>query len=234
MIAQELSIGIVAVAGLLSFFSPCILPLIPVYLGYLAGGSVSGLTDIGRRKLMAHAALFVAGFSLVFVILGATAGLFGQLLARNLHILVRVGALFMIVMGMNMAGLIRLPWLNMDRRIRRSGGSAASYSSSFSLGLVFAAGWTPCVGPVLSGVLLLAADAQTLVRGSMLLGVYSAGLAIPFLMAAAAVEAVVPHLSGITRYGRWVSVISGVLLIGLGFLLLTDLYGVLFSSLSIV
>jgi cytochrome c-type biogenesis protein len=179
-----------------------------------------------------HGALFVLGFGAVFVLLGATAGLLGQVLTRYLAVLVPLGGMLLIVLGMNMAGILKLPWLEMQRGPGGGQRRAPGLGTSLLLGALFALGWTPCVGPVLAGVLVLAADAQTLGQGSLLLGVYALGLGIPFLAVTVALEAVLPWLRRASRYGRWVSTAGGALLIILGFLLLTGLYGSLFGVLS--
>ncbi len=229
---ESLSLGVALVAGLISFFSPCILPLVPVYIGYLTGRSVTGQERAWHARI-AHAVLFVLGFGTIFVGLGATAGLIGQLLTRYLSVLVQIGGVLLIVLGMNMTGMIRVPWLDQQRSLSGGKPPKPGYGTSLLLGGLFALGWTPCVGPVLAAVLVLAADAQTVARGSLLLGMYALGLGIPFIAVAAALEALTPVLRRMNRYSRWVSLAGGILLIVLGFLMLTGLYGTLFGSLSV-
>jgi cytochrome c-type biogenesis protein len=225
MSANELSLGIALGAGLLSFFSPCVLPMVPIYLGYLAGDSIAGADEAPRRTPLIHAALFVLGFGLVFVLLGAAAGLLGQLLARHLSLLVNIGGLLLIVLGMHMAGLLRIPWLYTSKSLVSGRPRGVGPAASFLLGLVFAAGWTPCVGPVLGAILLLAADAQTAARGGLLLSVYALGLGLPFVAVAAAMGALLPVARRLNRYARWASLAGGILLILLGFAMVTGLYG---------
>ncbi len=230
MSVSELSVGLALGAGLLSFFSPCVLPMVPVYLGYLAGGPIADLEPRGRQRLVLHALLFILGFGVVFVSLGIAAGLVGQLLMRHLSTIVTVGGLLLIVLGMHMAGLIRVPWLNTQKKLM-GGRPNANLGGSFLLGFVFAAGWSPCVGPVLGGILLLAADAQTAAQGGLLLGIYTLGMGVPFVAVAAALGGMLPLARRMNRYTRHVSVIGGVLLIALGFSMITGLYGTLFGAL---
>lgn len=233
MSANELSFGIALGAGLLSFFSPCVLPMVPIYLGYLAGDSIASADSARRRTPLIHAALFVLGFGLVFVLLGVAAGLLGQLLARYLSALVTVGGLLLIVLGMHMAGLLRIPWLYTSKSLVSGRPRGSGPVASFLLGLVFAAGWTPCVGPVLGAILLLAADAQTAAQGGLLLSVYTLGLGLPFMAVAAAMGALLPLARRLNRHARWASVAGGVLLIILGFAMVTGLYGRLLGGLPL-
>ncbi len=224
MNASDLSLGIALAAGLLSFFSPCVLPMVPIYLGYLASDAIASVESARRRTPVIHAALFVLGFGLVFVLLGAAAGLLGQILAQHLSSLMTVGGLLLIILGMHMAGLVRIPWLYASKSLASGRPRGSGPWASFLLGLVFAAGWTPCVGPVLGAILLLAADAQTAAQGGLLLSVYTLGLGLPFIAVAAAMGALLPLARRLSRYARWASVVGGVLLIALGFAMITGLY----------
>jgi cytochrome c-type biogenesis protein len=223
-VTENVSLPAALLAGLISFFSPCVLPLVPIYLGYITGTAVSGLDSSKRINTLIHALCFVLGFGLLFVALGATAGLLGSLIYPILPYLVKGGGVLLIVLGMHMTGLITIPFLAMEKRldVRQSG--RKTYWSSFLVGVVFAAGWTPCVGPVLSGILMLAADSQTVSRGATLLALYTLGLGLPFLVVAALVDVAVPALRKLSKYLRIVSVVGGVLLILMGFLLLTGLF----------
>ncbi len=220
---ESVTLSAAFVAGLLSFFSPCVLPLVPAYLGYLTGMAVSSLGAGSRGRSLAHAALFVLGFSLIFVALGAAAGLLGRAVEPILPYLMRIGGLVLIILGLHLAGLITIPFLMMDKRldVQRQGGTLWS---SFLIGVIFAAGWTPCVGPVLAAILILAADSQTAARGAALLSVYAAGLGLPFLLAAVGLDVVLPLMRRVNRYMRVLMVASGALLIVMGFLLLTGLF----------
>lgn len=218
-------------AGLLSFFSPCVLPLVPIYLGYLTGQAASGLDRANRLQTLIHALFFVLGFGLLFVALGATAGLLGQLLLPVMPYITRIGGLVLIVLGLHMLGLLSVPFLNMDRRLELRT-DRKSYWTSWLVGVIFAAGWTPCVGPVLTGILILAADSQTVGRGAALLALYATGLGIPFLAVAALVDATLPVLRKLHRHARVASVVGGLLLIVMGFLLVTGLFEALIFRLN--
>ena len=177
-----------------------------------------------RASAVIHALLFVLGFGAVFVVLGAAAGLLGGLIYPAMPYVVKIGGLALIVFGLHMTGLVTIPFLNMERRLELGPGRRGSYWSSVVVGLVFAAGWTPCVGPVLSAILLLAADSQTAGRGALLLATYALGLGVPFLLVAALVDAAVPALRRAARVLRIGTVVGGGLLVLMGFLLLTGLY----------
>ncbi|MGI6367503.1 MAG: cytochrome c biogenesis CcdA family protein [Anaerolineae bacterium] len=228
----SISLGVALVAGLLSAFSPCILPLVPVYIGYLAGQSVNEQSPTRGGRIL-HALLFVLGFGAVFVALGATAGWLGGWLARHLPLLVQIGGLLLILLGMHMTGILHLPALERQRGIGSSATFKPGYGTSVLVGALFALGWTPCVGPVLAGVLVLAADAQTVARGSLLLGAYALGLGVPFIALAAGWDVLLPLFRRAGRWAHTISVVSGALLIVLGILMLTGLYNVVFGSLSL-
>jgi cytochrome c-type biogenesis protein len=223
-VIQDITLPAAFLAGLISFFSPCVLPLAPVYLGYITGTAVSQLDSSKRLTTLLHALFFVLGFGVLFVALGATAGLLGSLLYPILPYLTKIGGVILIIFGLHLTGLITIPFLAAEKRLEVDTGDRKNYWSSFLVGLVFAAGWTPCVGPVLSGILMLAADSATVARGATLLAFYTLGLGLPFLMVAALVDIAVPALRKAGRFLRIVSIIGGVLLIAMGFLLLTGLF----------
>ncbi|MHB9032269.1 MAG: cytochrome c biogenesis CcdA family protein [Anaerolineae bacterium] len=210
-------------AGLLSFFSPCVLPLVPVYLGYMAGTAAATSHGSGNLRLFLHAVFYVIGFSLVFVLLGAAAALIGSLSGRLLPVLIRVGGILLIILGLHLCGLIKIPFLYMDKHLEVDRG-AKGYWASFIVGIVFAAGWTPCIGPVLASILLLAANSQTVGHGALLLAVYSLGLGIPFLVAGGLFNLILPLVRKMGRAARVFNYIGGALLIVMGFLLVTGLF----------
>lgn len=216
---DNISVSAALLAGLISFFSPCVLPLVPVYLGYITG-QMAGGKDWSRSQTILHALFFVLGFGLVFVVLGAAAGLVGSLIYPVLPVAVRIGGLILIIFGLHMTGLVTIPMLNVEKRVQVGASRRGRYSTSFVVGLVFALGWTPCVGPVLSGILLLAADSQTAALGAMLLAFYALGLGGPFLVVAALLDAAGPALKRLNRRLRIVSIIGGLLLVIMGALLL--------------
>jgi cytochrome c-type biogenesis protein len=224
MLDEGLSISAALIAGLLSFLSPCILPLVPVYLGYMTGTAAQNLGASRRLTTVLHALCFVAGFGLVFVLLGLAAGALGNVLFPLMPYFTRIGGLVLIVFGLHLMGAFSIPWLNVERRLELRGQRRRHYGSSFLVGVIFAAGWTPCIGPVLAAILILAADTQTAVQGALLLLVYAAGLGIPFLIAAGLIDLALPVLKRISRHGRAISLIGGGLLIIMGILLLANLF----------
>ncbi len=220
MNTQNVTLPLALLAGLLSFFSPCILPLVPVYIGYLTGTSVTKLEKKSRRDMLLHALFFVLGFGLVFVLLGVAAGLIGQIILPIMPYMVKAGGALLIVFGLHMTGLISLPFLHLEKRLDMPQDSK-SYWASALVGMIFAAGWTPCVGPILSAILLMAANSETVTSGALLLMAYTLGLGVPFLIVAALVDVALPLLRKMNRHTRLVSVVAGGLLIIMGLLLLT-------------
>ena len=206
-------------AGLLSFLSPCVLPLVPSYIGFLTGMSLPEMS--GRRRVaVAHALLFVFGFSLVFVLLGASATALGRALNYYQVWLQRVGGVLIIGFGLVCLGVIKAGFLSQERRVQVDQ-KPVGYLGSALVGMAFGAGWTPCIGPVLGAILGLAATSQDLARGVLLLAVYSAGLAVPFLVAAVALDSFLGWFQRFRRYLPWVMRVTGVLLIFVGGLMVT-------------
>jgi len=207
------------VAGLLSFLSPCVLPLVPSYVGFITGMTLPEVQG-RRRAALTHALLFVTGFSLVFVLLGASATVLGRALNYYQVWLQRVGGVLIILFGLLCLGVFKSGVLNQERRLHLER-KPVGYLGSALVGMAFGAGWTPCIGPVLGGILGLAATSTDVWRGMQLLAVYSAGLAIPFLIAAVAVESFLDWFQRFRRYLPWVMRLSGLLLIVVGILLVT-------------
>jgi cytochrome c-type biogenesis protein len=212
------------VAGLASFLSPCVLPLVPAYIGYLSGQAVATLgqerTLAERFAIFLHALAFGVGFSAVFVALGAAIGGLAQLLRSDW---VRwIGGLVMVFFGLALTGLIKLPFLYTERRIQIQTRPSWGYLSSVLVGVSFAAGWTPCVGPMLGSILALGANQETLGQSVALLAVYSAGLGLPFLLVGLAVDRAGKLLQRIHRYLHAIQVAVGVLLVVFGVLLFMD------------
>ena len=209
-------------AGLLSFLSPCVLPLVPPYLCFLAGATLEDLQggDAARtrRDAVLASLLFVAGFTTVFVALGATASAFGALLGRYSEALSIAAGLAIIVMGLHFIGLFRLTLLY--RQARMETGRPAGLWSAYVIGLAFAFGWTPCIGPILAAILAVAGSAATVGTGAALLAAYSAGLGLPFVLAAVAVGAFTAFLQGFRRHFGTVEKVAGVALVltGVAFL----------------
>ena len=220
--ADEVTLGIAFGAGLASFLSPCVLPLVPVYLASLAGPEILEV-DAGRKRLplFLHSLFFVIGFTVVFSLWGAGAGLIGSaLIAYSTVIQWIVGGL-LILFGLLMIAALKVPWLNYERRLNVSLGTTSGYLRSFLTGSVFCLAWTPCVGPILGSILTVAVDSATAWSGAYLLAVYSLGLGIPFLIIGVAFDFVLPLLKKINRYSSWIYIVSGLLLIAVGILILT-------------
>jgi cytochrome c-type biogenesis protein len=214
-------------AGVLSFLSPCVLPLVPAYVGYLAGGTVSTESGSGRLVTMGYALAFVLGFSLVFVTFWASIGIIGFVLPGFQDIFRQVGGGILIVIGLHQLGVFRISMLYRQFRREPQFGSRATALGSFLVGVAFAAGWTPCIGPILAGIIGLASLSDTVGQGTALLVAYSAGLGVPFLAAGAAIGQVGALMNRVKRHMRWVSIISGVLLIGIGLMMLSDTFKLL-------
>jgi cytochrome c-type biogenesis protein len=207
------------VAGVLSFLSPCVLPLVPSYLAYI-GGSATGQD---RWLTLRNSLLFILGFSLIFISLGAGASTLGNLLRSYRGWLTILGGILVVLFGLVMLGLFKLPWLYRDTRTQFKGNSKTPIGAVL-LGMAFAAGWTPCIGPILGGILTVAGTSQTLSQGILLLAVYALGLGLPFFIAALAMERFISFSSRFRHYLPWVERIAGVLLIIAGILMLTGLY----------
>jgi cytochrome c-type biogenesis protein len=214
-----LGFAVAFAAGLLSFLSPCVLPLVPSYVGFLTGMT---LPEVGNRRRVAllHALMFVGGFSLVFILLGASATALGRALNYYQVWLQRVGGVLIIGFGLVCLGVVKAGWLTEERRLHLEH-KPVGFLGSALVGMAFGAGWTPCIGPVLGAILGLAATSADLSRGMLLLAVYSAGLAVPFLLAAVAVERFLDWFQRFRKYLPWVMRVSGALLVLVGVLLLT-------------
>lgn len=208
------------VAGLVSVSSPCCLPLLPGYVSFVGGLRAGGDDRTDRRRVLTGAALFVLGFSAVFIALGATASGLGLLLGRHQQVLQVVGGVFVVAMGLTVMGLLRIPVLNRELRadLGRCGRGPAG---ALPLGAAFALGWTPCVGPVLASILAAAAGTATVARGALLLGLYSLGLGLPFLALAARVARGTDGPSWWSRHSRRIQVGGGALLVGTGIAMIT-------------
>jgi cytochrome c-type biogenesis protein len=206
-------------AGVLSFLSPCVLPLVPSYIGFLTGLSLDEMSS-RRRVAVSHALAFVLGFSLVFLVLGASATALGRALNYHRVWLERLGGVLIIFFGLVCLGLVKISALQAERRVHLQH-KPLGYLGSILVGMAFAAGWTPCIGPILGGIFTMASASETVGRGMALLGAYSAGLAVPFLMAAWAVDGFLDWFQKFRRYLPWVMKASGALLVLVGLLLVT-------------
>ncbi|MFQ5942599.1 MAG: cytochrome c biogenesis CcdA family protein [Anaerolineales bacterium] len=219
----NVTVGLALLAGLASFLSPCVLALVPAYVGYLGGRSVTpqGVVVENRWITFSHGVAFVVGFSLVFVLLGAAASAIGALLFDARVWLARIGGIVVIIFGLHTIGIINLPFLDYDTRRAHSPNPGGGYGASALMGVFFSAGWAPCVGPVLGAVLTLSLTSAALSQGVILLTAYSIGLAIPFLIAALGVGRVAELMRNHGRAVRLISMGTGVILIVVGVMLLT-------------
>jgi cytochrome c-type biogenesis protein len=219
---NNVTVGLALLAGLASFLSPCVLALVPAYVGYLGGRSVtpSGVTVQNRWGTFSHGLAFVLGFSIVFVILGAAASAIGILLFDIRDWISRIGGVVVIVFGLHTLGVINIPFLDYDTR-RQTQPQKSSYLSSGLMGVFFSAGWAPCVGPVLGAVLTLALNGAQVGQGVILLSAYSVGLAIPFLLAALGIGRVTELMRRHTKAIRYMSLATGAILVVVGIMLLT-------------
>jgi cytochrome c-type biogenesis protein len=225
---QQISGMIAFTAGLLSFASPCVLPLVPSYITYITGVSFKELTDVGARSRLRwvtifHSLFFIAGFSLVFILMGASATYIGQLLAQYQYWIMKGGGVLIILLGIHFTGIINIPFLQIEKRFEMKT-KPLGYIGSLLVGVAFAAGWTPCIGPILSTILIYASTSKSFTTGILLLTYYSIGLGIPFFLSSLAFNSFLSAFDKIKRYMRVINVVSGLFLIGIGILFLTDTF----------
>jgi len=219
------NISIVAAfgAGLLSFLSPCVLPLVPVYFASLVGPEILE-TRVSRSRftIFLHSFSFVVGFSVVFTMMGALVGLAGVIISPYSPLVQKIAGSLLVAFGLFMLAALKLPWLNYERRLNPSVGTTTSYLRSFIIGAIFPVAWIPCTSWVLGGILTLAATSQTAWHGAYLLAIYSLGVGLPFLIIGVAFDSITPLLRRIHRYSSLIYIISGLLLITIGVLILTN------------
>ena len=220
---EELSLLVAFGAGLLSFLSPCVLPLVPVYLASLYGPEIFD-DGVARRRfpLLLHSLSFVLGFSAVFTVFGAGAGLAGFLLTAHLTLIRQVAGSILIAFGVLMLAALKVPWLNYEKHLTPSRSTATGYLRSFLTGAIFAPAWTPCVGPILGSILTIALGSGGAGTGAYMLAVYSFGLGLPFLVIGLAFDSITRFLKGIYRYSTAIHIFSGAMLIAVGILILAD------------
>ena len=234
----EVSLLAAFVAGVLSISSPCVLPLVPIFLAHIAGVSVGEGGSYSRAALMRNATAYVAGFSLVFVAIGIAAGAAGaaatalDLVPENRSLIVRLGGVFLIALGLYQTGLIQIPYLARPRSLSFDPGTPGTVTSSFIIGVSFGAGWSPCVTPILGGILTMAAGQGDLERATLLLVLYSLGLGIPFLMVAAAFGSSPGILRRINGRLHTVTLISGSVMLAIGIVMVLGMYELLFTELT--
>ena len=210
-------------AGLASFASPCVIPLVPVYFASLCGPEIlDSETATSRAPMFLHSLSFVLGFSLVFTMMGALVGLAGIAISPHSPLVQKLSGSLLIAFGLFMLAALKVPWLNYERRLNPSLGNTTGYLRSFLIGAIFPVAWIPCISWILGGILMLAAASDTAWQGAYLLAIYSLGLGLPFLIIGIAFSSITPLLKRIRRYSQLVYIISGVLLIAVGVLILTN------------
>ncbi|MEW6618700.1 MAG: cytochrome c biogenesis protein CcdA [bacterium] len=225
--AQDVNIIIAFIAGLLSFFSPCVLPVIPSYLAFITGLSFEEMNEnqtVIKRRLFFNSLIFILGFSLIFIFLGAGATLIGKFLITYKLIIQKVGGILIILFGIHITGLVPLNLLQKEKRVHLKN-KPFGYLGSFLVGLAFASGWTPCIGPILGAILIYAATSDNVYSGIILLSSYSLGLGLPFLIVSLGLSAFLTHFNWMKRYLRPISIFSGILLILIGIMIFADKLG---------
>jgi cytochrome c-type biogenesis protein len=230
MEGTSLGLTIAFGAGLLSFLSPCVLPLIPSYVTFITGLSLEDVQK-SRRAALIHSLLFVLGFTLIFMALGATATALGQLLSYQRVWITRIGGVLIIVFGLYMLGIFNVSLFSRERRVHIAD-KPVGYLGTLLVGIAFGAGWTPCIGPILGSILTYAASSADMSRGIWLLLAYSLGLAVPFLLSAIAVERFLDVFARMKRQMVWITRTSGVLMIVIGVLMITNYFTVLATVLN--
>lgn len=214
----DVSFGAAFGFGFLSFFSPCILPLIPVYIMYITGISVESELEEKRIFALKRTLGFVLGFTIIFMIMGTSASFLGKVFVRNKVIFSRVSGILIIIFGLNMTGILKIGFLNMEKRMKAPK-KISSWFSSVLMGMAFAAGWTPCFGPVLAAILVFAGNSDTILKGSLLLLVYSIGMAIPFLLTSLFIGTFSKFLEKGEKWMKYIPKIGGVIMIIFGLLI---------------
>ena len=217
-------------AGLLSFLSPCVLPLIPSYVTFITGMSLDEV-QVARRTTLVHSLLFIAGFTLIFLVLGAAATTLGRALLVYRDWISRVGGVLIILFGLYLLGAFNIGLLARERRVHLAT-KPVGYLGTVLVGIAFGAGWTPCIGPILGSILIYTSSSADLGRGLLLLFTYSLGLAVPFLIASLAIDRFLSTFARLRHHMIWISRAGGALLVAIGVLLLTDYFTVLASYLQ--
>jgi len=212
-------------AGVASFISPCVLPLVPGYISFISGVSLDRLrqeqTESTRRTVILTSLIFIAGFSTVFILLGASATYTGRFLLQNKILFNRIAGVLIIIFGLHVAGLFQIKFLNYEKRFNLNR-KRVGILSAYPMGMAFAAGWTPCIGPILAAILIVASNQDSSLQGILLLGSYSLGLAIPFFLTAVALNSFFGFFSWVKRHYRAIEYASGALLVVLGIMVMTN------------
>lgn len=231
---KDISILLAFSAGLLSFLSPCVLPLVPAYISYLTGSSIEDLNESGTKLVTLYKSLgFVFGFSIIFILMGASITNLSKLFITHQTLFREIGGSLIVIMGLHTTGIFRIKLFYREKRFLSFGKIQGKFSPII-MGMAFAAGWTPCVGPILSSILIYATSMDTVNKGILLLAAYSMGLAVPFILTALAIGSFIRHLKKISKYLPVVSTISGVLMILMGIIVFTNKMSILSSYFNFV
>ena len=234
---QNVTVYLAFVAGLLSFVSPCVLPLIPSYVSFISGISFEQLTAENnpsevKKVIIFNSLMFILGFTVVFVAMGTTITLLGQYFTAHQAIFRKVGAAVIIFFGLHIIGIVNIKVLQRDKRFQFSQNKPLGLVGSFFVGLGFAAGWTPCIGPILASILFVAGTSETLGLGILLLLIYSLGLALPFFLTSLGINTFLKYFDRFKKHMRVVSIVSGVFLIFVGILIYTNKFAILTARLN--
>ena len=225
MFTEAVSFPAAFTAGILSFLSPCVLPLIPAYFTFITGFSLEELTQNRnseiRKKVFLSTALFVSGFSLIFILMGASASYLGSLMFNHRKLIRIIGGILIIFMGIHLTGIIRIPGLDIEKRVNIEK-KPIHFLGIVIIGMAFGAGWSPCIGPLLGSILIIAGSQETVWQGIALLAIYSSGLALPFIIISAFIHLLLIFIKKASRVLKYVNATAGILLIIVGVILLTN------------
>ncbi|MCJ7580247.1 MAG: cytochrome c biogenesis protein CcdA [Candidatus Aminicenantes bacterium] len=233
---ENISVLVAFTAGLISFLSPCILPMIPSYLAFITGISLEELSQDQnlkkvRKSVITNSLLFILGFSILFIAMGASATFIGKFLAKNIRWLEIIGGTFVVILGLHFAGLFKIKFLERERKIHLDKKPLGALGTVL-VGMAFGAGWTPCVGPILGSILTMAAATQNVAKGIILLISYSIGLGIPFLLTGLLIHKFFEYFKTIRKYFRVITLVGGILLVIIGLLLITGYFTTISSFLG--
>ena len=235
---ENISYLVAFTAGFLTFISPCLLPIIPSFIAYITGISLNDINDPAKKnaakmKALAHSLFFIVGFSLIFILLGLTATFIGKTLFRYQRLIQTAGGALIILFGLYLIGILKLDFLGKEFKIKVKS-EGASYLGSFMIGVTFAAAWTPCAGPILGSILLMAGTKTSVAEGAKLLSAYSLGIAVPFFLTALLINTFVASFNRLKKFMSVVNMISGVFLVAVGILIMTNYLNVIAAKLSAI
>ncbi len=226
MFNETISYNVAFLAGLASFLSPCVLPLIPAYFTFITGFTLEELTVSPdksiRKKVILSTLAYVSGFSFVFILMGASASYIGGVIYNYKDVIRIIGGIIIVILGIHLTGIIRIPYLDFEKRINIKKKHHFHLFGTFIVGMAFGAGWSPCIGPLLGSILILAGDQKTVWEGILLLGIYSAGFAIPFILISVFINFLLSFIKKLVRVIKYINMTAGIMLIVAGMFLVTD------------